>query len=191
MMIDLRVHDPKLWEYVCLLQASPAIHMAPIRCRSCQTRLGTIATTKHGPGFSARWTIDAAPPGVVVAKDGTQLEPRHTRRWILKNAEEVTGDWAPGKTGYFAPLAIPDQLPQDYLPLVVRCSKHGDSVVDRAAALSALRTKNPRGIVAKPTGHRFEIIDQQTDGLTSTKPTRMRAVMRFGGRKPSSTTPEN
>lgn len=176
--IDLRVSNPHVWEYICQLQHADAIgRPLQIRCSQCRAKLGLAVNTLHGPGFASSWSDWEANFGQVHI-NGQQLGDREAIRYMLDDAEEVSGDWGRTPHGFFAALRIPLDLPQDYVPLFVRCMTHGDAVVDRAEVRDALRKGWPVLPVALE-GTRFDVIEQQTDGLRTT-PRHSRLVKRIG-----------
>lgn len=179
--IDLRVSDPAVWEYVCKLQRSRATgRLLTVRCGKCRTKLGEAAQTEHGPGFAAWWR-EWEQPAHEVHIDGRKLSPRETIRHVTGDAEEIEGDWrADVRRGYFAPLAIPLDLPQEYVPLVVRCKpSHGAAVLNRIDVLNALNNHRMNALNVNVHPGQFEILPQQTDGLASTTST-ARLVKRIG-----------
>lgn len=177
MLVDLRVNAPAVWEYVCALQHDAAQgRVMQIRCSVCNALLGSAANTAHGPGFAATWT-EWEPGGVSVKVGTTELPPRQAWRWLLNEAESAEGDWK-GREGYFAPLAIPPELPQEYVPLLVRCHDHGDTIVDRLAVLRGLQRGN-RDMRVKPAGEHHEIIPQQVEGLATEPGSTVRLVTRI------------
>lgn len=179
--IDLRVSTPTVWEYVCQLQHDAAQgRVMQIRCAMCNARLGMAANTAHGPGFAATWT-EWEHGGISVQVNGSELPPRQKWRYLLNEAESVEGDyWGKQRHGYFAPLAIPPELPQEYVPLIVRCARHGDLIIDRTDVLSALRRKL-KTLSVTPTGESHLLIEQQKEGLrTSGNVQHSKMVQHFG-----------
>lgn len=188
-VVDLRVSDPAVWAYVCQLQHEAAVgRILAVRCAACNTKLGEAANTAHGPGFAAWWR-DYVPQPWAVIVDGHKLTDRETMQHTLKRAEYVEGDWGKEPCGYFAPLAIPPELPHEYVPLLVRCVRHGDAILNRGAVLAALRSTR-RGMKVRMSGTRFEIIRQQIDGLKS-EPKQALLVERFGRGESWTTEKEN
>ena len=165
--IDLRVTDPEVWGYICRLQHAEAIgRILQIRCGQCNAKLGCAANTAHGPGFASSWADWNFDLGEVHI-DGERLRGREALRYVLDGADEVSGDWGKTRYGFFAALAIPTDLPQEYVPLLVRCTTHGDAVLNRDDVLGALR-KGWRALSVAVTDESYvEVTPQQTDGLAS------------------------
>lgn len=178
--IDLRVRDPRVWEYVCKLQHADAVgRILEIRCATCNTKLGEAANTPHGPGFAAWWR-DWQPDVHSVSVNGRQLSPRETRRYLVNSAEEVEGDWGKEPQGYFAPLAIPPKIAQEYVPLLVRCVAHGDTILNRLEVLAALR-RDWSSVAVRVERCRFDVSPQQVDDLKRGETKHARLVRRIGG----------
>ncbi|MCI1962634.1 MAG: hypothetical protein LKJ18_00595 [Ancrocorticia sp.] len=181
-VIDLRVADPKVWEYICQLQRQDALGgVTKVRCSICNEWLGTAATTTVGPGFAGTYR-DYGPMFYEIRINGEPLKPREMIEYMKARATVVEGDyWDKQRRGYFAPLAIPPDLPQEYVPLVVRCMKHGDLILDRTDVITALRRKF-KTLRVTPLGERYTIIEQQTEGLQPSGQERhSRMVRHIGG----------
>lgn len=168
--INLHVDDPAVWRYICALQHEEAVgQIMAVQCAECAnrrrtTKLGLAANTAQGPGFAASWADWEVEWGEVHVS-GRKLGARETLSHLLDSATTVTGDWGKTREGYFAALAIPPELTQEYVPLLVRCPRHGDALLNRDAVVAGLR-RQQRVFLARPAGGvRLDVVPQQVEGL--------------------------
>ncbi|MCA9851489.1 MAG: hypothetical protein KC461_12705 [Dehalococcoidia bacterium] len=133
--------DDNVWRLtLAALEASTAT--APtltIRCAKCGAQLGLAGVVPgHGPLFTAAWQVPLASPWRV---NGRRLSEREARRYERSRAIEATesGEQVTDEThSTIALLRLPASCPQEYPTLLVRCARHGDAILDRAAVLDAL-----------------------------------------------------
>lgn len=117
-----------------------------VRCHDCGALVGRVVRTRHGPGFTSSWRVSVGSPikgevdpGEVVHRSGPPI-PSQLR------------------DGVVALLALPPGVEPDYPALLVRCERHGDTVLDRTKVLAWLRARKREVKVdlAKPfTAYRY------------------------------------
>ena len=143
-VLRLEADDPAVLEFTGLaLHDSVDIPDPPrLLCKSCQRKLGAAGDTAHGPLFVSSWEYEP-PLSHSVTVNGRRLSRRAAIRWREEHDElvERRGEplHKPLEHGVTALLLLPAELAQDYPDLLVRCDKHGDTVLDRAQVIGWLR----------------------------------------------------
>ncbi len=100
-----------------------------VRCRACGATVARAGHTQHGPLFTSTWMVRDSDDHDVLA--GGELVSEYGR-WARERPESV-----------IALIALPPDLKPDYPDLLVRCSTHGDAVLNRFEVLDHLRRGVP------------------------------------------------
>ncbi|MEZ0382177.1 hypothetical protein [Mycobacterium sp. pW045] len=184
-MLRLEAGDPAVRERTAAaVQASNEQGVRPtleIRCSKCRAKLATVGTVpEFGPLFASSWAVTADSWHRVIV-NGEVLGDRARSRWISEHYETLSASGKPMneplRHGIIALLALPPQLEQDYPPLLMRCSRHGDYIADRLEVIEELR----RGAdvhKVRPTGETFDYEPPAIENL------RTKSVGRQAVRKP-------
>jgi hypothetical protein len=140
-MTELRLEadDPRVIELT--LRALAAARQKPtpaltFKCKRCGKKLAFAGQTEHGPLFVSTWMVPIM-SGVVL--NGKHLTAREVRKESADNIvfERGRQDFEEPH-GTLALFELPGGMAQDYPDLLVRCSKHGDAVLERETVLAFL-----------------------------------------------------
>jgi hypothetical protein len=110
-----------------------------IRCAKCGALLAHAGWTKFGPLFTSSWTVESKK----LTGETRQVDRMST---LIEQSGAPIGE---EQHGVIALLAPPPALSQDHPDLLVRCSNHGDAVLDRQHVLTWLRDKSIKKVSVK------------------------------------------
>jgi hypothetical protein len=138
-MTDLRidVDDPEVLELLDQAVARKPLDPKPrirIFCDQCSRKMADVWSTQFGPLFLSHWELEDRLMFDVRDAHGSQIPERQAIK-VLTERENVTIESSNTKDlhAVVALLDLPAELAQDYPDLLVRCSTHGDAVLDRMA----------------------------------------------------------
>lgn len=134
------VRDDVVWRatiaaVVASRDLAPAV---TYRCRQCGAYLAGAAATSRGPLFVATWQVQVFSGHVLNGRRLTEREYR--KRFPPENERGRPMLEVPEST--LALLQVPNHMRSEYPDLLVRCSRHGDAVLERSDVLGHLERRS-------------------------------------------------
>ena len=148
-MIQLQATDPVVWQFTkdAAVNNSSIAPSLTVHCKACQGLLAEVGITAAGPMFRSGWVVEK-PLGREYVVNGKRLSRRAALRHEAETALVVRESGPPivdeERHGTMALLVLPAGMVEDYPPLLVRCVRHGDAIVDRSAVIEATRANTPK-----------------------------------------------
>lgn len=125
-----------------------------VLCKACGSVLARAAATPHGPLFHSKWQV---PADTVVELDGREATSHRTAVRALQQSGFHVEDLGEDDSddGLFAVIVLPEGVTADYPPLLVRCKRHGDTVLDRLEVVQWLRDGGERSVRVDRPNHLY------------------------------------